>query len=226
VDLGRCPKCGDSWARGAEKCRKCGYTAIGAGLAKLPKRKRIPAPKYEEPGAWTPFLAFTFGFLALAYTAYAQPWKDGFTKLKAQLGITSEPGIVGEWEVSRIIYPPTPESTMGIREETIKGLFSFAKNETFKANILVRPSPVKAEGKYKLLAGKLAVRSVSAMPSNSFPTDVDCTVNFVTEDQVVATFPNSTALFMNRTRGIENAAKVMGYKISGEAMKRVPEDEP
>jgi len=182
-------------------------------------------PKYEEPGAWTPFLAFMFVFLGLGYAAWAQPWKDGFAKLKTQLGIASDPSIVGDWEVNRIVYGAEVASTMGMQEAAVKGVFAFQKDQKFRANILVKPMPVKAEGRYQLIAGKLAMRDTTSTPLNAFPAEIDCVVNWVTQEQVAATFPNQTVVFMNRTKGIEQAAKVMGYKIAGEAMKRVPDEE-
>jgi hypothetical protein len=113
---------------------------------------------------------------------------------------------------------------MGIREDAIKGLFSFLVDQTFKATVLVKPNPIKAQGKYKLIAGKLAIRETVAEPLKSFPADVDCAVQFVTQEQVAATFPNATVVFMNRTNGINQAAKILGYKVAGEAMKRVPDE--
>lgn len=63
MDLEKCARCGQKWARGARACGSCGWVPIGANAIRKPRKERKPLGKWADPTK-TPFYVW-LGLLAL-----------------------------------------------------------------------------------------------------------------------------------------------------------------
>lgn len=222
MDLERCPKCGNRWIAGHEKCIECGYAAIGAGLKNAPKRKKKRAGRYVEPGSMRGLLGFILlggiGFGCFKY----QPWEDDWEMVRAWMGQGRHHSIVGEWEILRALRvnkeKPVVLAQAGIKQGTI----NFSKAGDVK--LILNPSGEKAtaSGRYVVSGELVAVNSVkSSTDGLGIPTSMKMMLAWNGPDDLIASV-GGEALYMRRLDPKATLTNMMKLGLSGGKSGEVP----
>ena len=214
MDLDRCPKCGAAW-QGGDICRNCRFVPIGAGLDKLPKKKKKKARRYVEPGSAQPMLITLFlglvGFGAYRY----QPWTDDWELVRSLMGQGRRHSVVGEWEVVKsITVKKTPGRLIGGRPVQ-RGTFDFSKAGIVKVNLYRGEAKSFGVGKYAVAGQLVALNGIktSETGAGTLPGSVNLKLAWTGPDSVVATDGNEAIYLRRKPQGSPIAKLVkMGLK--------------
>lgn len=209
MDLDRCPKCGAAW-QGGDVCRNCRFVPIGAGLDKLPKKKKKKARRYVEPGSAQPLLITLFlglvGFGAYRY----QPWTDDWELVRSLMGQGRRHSVVGEWEVVKsVTVKKNPGRLIGGRPVQ-RGTLDFSKAGIVKVNLYRGEAKSFGVGKYAVSGQLVALNGIktSETGAGTIPANVNLKLAWTGPNSVVATDGNE-AIYLRRKSQGSPIAKLM-----------------
>lgn len=198
MDLERCPKCGDAWM-GGEKCRKCGFVPIGAGLDKLPKKKKKRARRYVEPGSARGLL--TFAVLGLGgYACFAyQPWRDDWELVRALFGQGRHHSVEGDWEIVKTLEFKKGKSVIASTKPS-KGTLKFTKDGSVKIDLQRGQRKTAGQGKYLVAGHLLAMNGLKASASEvgPLPTSLKMNLAWTGPNTLVASCNGAEAIYLRR----------------------------
>ncbi len=208
MDLERCPKCGNRWVAGLEKCMGCGFVPIGAGLKAAPRKKRRIG-KYVEPGSARSLFTFVLvGLLVFAGYRY-QPWNDDWEMVHALLGNPRHHSLIGEWEVVRTFKinkdKPPVLSQAGVKTGTL----NFSKKGDVKMVFKPQGEKATANGMFVVDGTMVAVNRVqSGSASLALPSAMKMKLAWSGPNQLIASV-GSEALYMRRLGNSNPLLKLM-----------------
>jgi hypothetical protein len=197
MDLGTCPKCGSVWVAGDEFCPKCGYVPIGAGLKRIPKKKKKRV-KYVEPGNSTGLLVFLFaGIVAFGLYLY-KPWDEDWAVVRVLLGQGRPRSVVGDWEITKAITLH-PGSSVLLTRRTDRGGMKFDKQGDLMLRLGTRDDHTDVSGKYTISGRNLLVRSLSCDAGTAqFPPQVSVQLTWPSSDTFIARVGRQEMIYARR----------------------------
>lgn len=213
MDLDRCPKCGTAW-QGGDVCRNCRFVPIGAGLDKLPKKKKKKARRYVEPGSAQPLLLTVFiGLIAFGGYRY-QPWKDDWEMIRAMMGQGRRHSVVGEWEVVKSVMVKKDKDHLIGSRPIQRGTLTFSKVGTVKLNLTRGPAKTSAVGKYEVSGQLVAMNGIRTSESGagSIPSGLKYKLAWTGPNSVVAT-DGGEAIYLRRKSQSNPIARLMQMGI-------------
>lgn len=184
---------------GGDKCRKCGFVPIGAGLDKLPKKKKKRARKYVEPGSSRGLLMFlVFGLGGYACVAF-QPWKDDWELVRALFGQGRHHSVVGEWEIVKTLEFKKGKTVIAAVKPN-KGTLKFTKDGKVKINLARGERKTAGQGKYLVNGPLVAMNSLQASASEvgPLPTSLKLKLAWTGPDTLVASCNDAEAIYLRR----------------------------
>lgn len=179
-------------------CRKCRFVPIGAGLDKLPKKKKRRARRYVEPGSMTPLL--TWGFLGLlGFGCYQyKPWQDDWELVRSLLGQGRRHNLVGEWEVTKTLTIKKSKSNLFGSKLVQKGTFKFTKKGTISVELYRRQGKLSGTGQYVVTGQNVALKSLRTSNSSpQMPANMKLKLSWSGPDNLIAT-NGSEAIYLHR----------------------------
>jgi hypothetical protein len=207
MDLGICPRCGKNWP-GGEYCPNCGFIPIGAGLSRLPKKKRKKIKPYREPGSLTPFLLF-FAIIGGTGSVYqSKPWEDGWDRVRALFGHPRIHDIQGNWEVVKLLQGSPTESGPLYTAHADQATFVFGPNAAIELKIQRSGHEVDAKGSYEVEGTVVHVQNLHTPDDGGpqLPRNMDLSLGWNGENEVIVeTSPNEHA-YLHRETGDEMVA--------------------
>lgn len=213
MDLDRCPKCGAAW-QGGDVCRNCRFVPIGAGLDKLPKKKKKKARRYVEPGSAQPLLVTVFigliGFGAYRY----QPWTDDWEMVRAMMGQGRRHSVVGQWEVVKTLSVKKSEGRLIGTRPIQRGMLDFSKSGIVKVNLYRGTAQTLGVGKYAVAGQLVALNGLRASETGvgPLPANLNLKLAWTGPDSVVAT-DGSEAIYLRRKPQGSPIAKLMQMRL-------------
>jgi len=219
MDLLSCPKCGDAWRKGAEKCLKCGFVPIGVGLDKIKKKKKRVG-RYVEPGSWRGFLSF--GTLAgvMTFCAVKQPWTDDWEMFRSLIGQGRHHSVVGEWEIVKTVAVDKSKAVI-TAQRVNRGTLVFNDKGSVKFSLKGGKQQTEAQGDYVVAGTSLAVRKLSTLDGATWqmPATLNISLAWTGPNSLVASCNGAEALYLRRAeKGRTNTLVQVGLKSeSGEA---------
>jgi hypothetical protein len=184
---------------GGEKCRKCGFVPIGAGLDKLPKKRKKRARRYVEPGSARGLLLFAvFGLGAYACFAF-QPWKDDWELVRELFGQGRHHSVVGEWEIVKTLELEKGKSVIAAAKPN-KGSFKFSKDGKVNINLVRGEHKTAGQGKYAVAGRLVAMNSLRATESEAgpLPTALNMNIAWTGPNTLVASCNGAEAIYLRR----------------------------
>ncbi|MDR3692686.1 MAG: hypothetical protein P4L46_25120 [Fimbriimonas sp.] len=226
MDLDRCPKCGLPWS-GGDFCASCKFVPIGAGLDKLPKKKKKKNRRYVEPGNSRGLLGVIFiGLSAFGCYKY-KPWSDDWELVRALFGQGKHHSLVGEWQVTKAIVVKQDKSWVAnakIQKSTVK----FSDKGNVKIDLIHDESETVASGQYEQKGIRVAMKDVrtSGTGGDTVPSVIEMNLAWQGNDSVVA-MDKAQAIYLKRKKsgnsllsfmqiGLRKDAKPDDGKIPGE----------
>ncbi|MGV3615407.1 MAG: hypothetical protein ACO1SV_08760 [Fimbriimonas sp.] len=209
MDLDRCPKCGAAW-QGGDACRNCRFVPIGAGLDKLPKKKKRKARRYVEPGSSQGLLLTIFvGVIAFGSYRY-QPWKDDWEMMRALVGQGRRHSVVGEWEVVKTMTVKKSGDRLIGNQPIQKGTLAFSKKGTVSLTLVRGKAKSVGAGKYAVTGQLVAMNDikVTASAAGPLPGKMNLRLAWTGPDTLVAA-NGSEAIYLRRLRQANPIAKLM-----------------
>ena len=203
MDLGICPKCGSTWIKGDEQCVHCGYTAIGAGLSRLPKKKKRKIKPYREPGGATPLLSFTLVVVLLGGGYYYKPWSEDWDWFRSLMGAGRVHPIRGVWDVVETVQRRDSTKNFIDKETVAKGAMLFDGKENVKISISAGDSTASATGHYVVDGLHLKIFGLTPTGEStlSIPKSLDLTLAWCGPDDILAAITESDVLYLKRQEG-------------------------
>jgi hypothetical protein len=216
MDLERCPKCGNAWIAGIEKCRQCGFVPIGAGLKNAPKQKKRKAGKYVEPGSARGLLTTIFvGLLAFGCYRY-KPWADDWEMVRVMLGQGRRHSIVGEWEIVKTLTVEKGKPAVLSQSNIRSGSINFSKQGDVKMVFQTPGVDAVAKGRY-VVSGQLvamnAMRSDEALAG--IPSSMRMQLSWTGPDQVLASM-GGEVVYMRRRDTKNPLVSLMKVGLTGD----------
>lgn len=197
MDLDHCPKCGAQW-QGNDRCRQCGFVPIGAGLDKLPKKRKKRARRYVEPGSMRPML--TYGFVGLVGFGCFQykPWQDDWELIRALMGQGRRHNIVGQWEVVKSMTIKRDGTLIFGKKPIQKGLLTFGKTGGFALDLYQGGQKSAGRGKYVVTGQLVAVNGLQVTGSDQkLPNPLKFRLSWSGANSLLAT-NGSEAIYLRR----------------------------
>lgn len=213
MDLERCPKCGQGWSRGAEKCRNCGFVPIGAGLDKMPKKKKRRAGRYVEPGSARGLLLFTL-VAGLGYGCFMyQPWQDDWELVRSWFGQGRHHSVVGEWEIVKTVAIAKSDAVIAGKRVN-RGEVKFSPEGKVDMTLHKGKAESSASGKYLVAGTLLAMNDLTSTSggAGSLPKSLKISLSWTGPDSVIATTPGE-AIYMRRKPKASSLARLMEMGI-------------
>jgi hypothetical protein len=188
MDLGVCPRCGEEWAVGSEFCNHCGFVAIGAGLTRLPRKKKKRIRKYREPGSSTPFLSVFLFFSIFVWVYESRPWERHWEQVRVWFGAEPTKSVDGNWEVQSVIALDAKQRPIVAPGNLITGEMEFSRDG--KAKLVLHYPPVSqlvVQANYDLEGTRLILSRLATDPDlPKIPKKVDMHLSWQGDDTVVA----------------------------------------
>lgn len=218
MDLVTCPKCGNDW-QGGEKCLKCGFVPIGAGLDKMKKKKRKRRARYVEPGSWRGFLT-TGTFVGIGVFCFAyKPWQDDWEMMRALFGQGRHHSVVGEWEIVKTVALDKQKAILA-SNQVRKGTLSFSEKGQVKMSFQSAAAKTSAQGDYHVSGVQVALNKISTSETGAgqLPTSMTMQLAWTGPDTVVAACNGAEALYLRRRNKGNSLVKMihMGIKPGSE----------
>jgi hypothetical protein len=204
MDLGICPRCGRTWP-GGEYCPNCGFIPIGAGLSRLPKKKKKKIRPYREPGSATPLLVFLALIGGVGSVYKSKPWEDGWDKVRALFGHPRLHDITGSWEVVRTLQTSPsqigPFQTAKLTEATI----TFSPTAAISFKLHRNGHDLGASGTYEVEGTTVHVRNVHTDDDGGapLPREMDLPLAWNGDDEVVAATSPDEEIYLHRDNNAE-----------------------
>ncbi len=216
MDLGECPTCAAAWEPGSERCPVCGFVPIGAGLRQLPKKDKKKV-KYREPGSSTGFLlvcfALTFGLVGLEN----KPWRNNFEPIKVLFGAERSKSLVGDWQVTKLIYVD-PSTHAAIAPASMNaGSFEFKDEEKLMFAIgQADGQQTQAAANYTREGETLVLSHFTDTTGAALPKEIKTTFSWQGDDLLEISTPYST-LYLSRMKPGDESVQVarFTYKNGG-----------
>lgn len=206
------------WPAGSERCRSCGYVAIGAGLGKLPKKKKRRAGKYREPGSSTPFLSCAL-VVALGYYGFAyRPWENNFERIRTLFGGEPSLHVEGDYEVLKMVQVGQ-EKTAVAPENMTKGVFSFKKDGKAEFDLVNGSTPWKATAHYVQDDHTVTLSDFKTDPECAMPASMRIQFANVGQDTMLGYIDRTTVVHLRKLSGSDKLTKVLAYKMVGGELK-------
>ena len=200
MDLGHCPKCGEAWVVGDERCRHCGYVAIGAGLARLPKRKRKKVKKYVEPGSATPLLSFTLVSMLFGGAFMYKPWDNDWDLVRACLGQPRHHSLQGDWDVVETLHGYNASIGVFADEQVSSGEIRFDGSGNVEMRISNAYGELGARGQYVVTGEHVAILNIKPDRnySTKIPAKLSLDLGWTGPDAFVASIGQGDTLYVRR----------------------------
>ncbi len=215
MDLACCPKCGAEW-RGGEMCRQCGFVPIGAGLHKLPKKKKKKHGRYVEPGSARGLIFFIFLGLIAFGSWKTQPWNDDWEMVRAMFGQGRRHSLVGQWEMVKTIAVKKDAPPILVQKGARTGTLDFSKKGAVKIVFADKSGKRVAHGKY-VVGGQLV--SMSQIQSDSaemgVPQRVKMQLAWTGPNTVVASCGGTEAIYLRRRNAGHPVASLLRMGLKG-----------
>lgn len=179
-------------------CRNCRFVPIGAGLDKLPKKKKRRARRYVEPGSAMPLL--TWGFIGLVgFGCYQyKPWQDDWELVRSLLGQGRRHNLVGEWEVTKTLTIKKSKANLFGSKLVQRGTFKFTKQGKVSVELVRAQGKMSGSGQYVVSGQTVALRSLQSQTANSqIPPSLKLKLSWSGPDNVIAT-NGSEAIYLHR----------------------------
>jgi len=198
MDLQRCPKCGDAWSKGADKCFKCGFVPIGVGLDKIKKKKKR-VRRYVEPGSWRGFLSFGTVIGVMTFCAVKQPWTDDWELVRSWFGQGRHHSVVGTWEIVKAVSVDKKKAVLSAQRVN-HGTLTFNDKGSLKFALKSGKQETKAEGDYKVAGVLVVVDKISTSDGGSLqiPPAMNMSLAWTGPDSLVASCNGAEALYLRR----------------------------
>ncbi len=224
MDLGSCPKCAANWVKGDERCRQCGYTAIGAGLSRLPKKKKRKVRAYVEPGNSTPLLSFTLVVILLWGGYYYRPWTEDWDFVRSMFGAGRHHPLKGNWEITETLNVKGEDSNAFTKLQVATGSFSFDGSEDVKVVITNSSGTATAKGHYLVDATKVTLFGLTASgdSTTSIPKELKLTIAWTGPDAFVAAVSEQDTIFVRRKDGSDELKK-MAHMVMSKNVEEAPD---
>ncbi len=215
MDLERCPKCGNRWIAGHEKCMECHFVPIGAGLQNAPKKKKRRSGKYVEPGSARGLLSITLiGLLAFAGYKY-QPWNDDWEMVRAMMGNGRHHSLIGDWEVVKTLKINQDKPPVLTQSGIQKGTINFSKKGSVKMIFKGNGSSATANGKYVVSGPLVAMNSVTSGSVSGLPSAMRMRLAWSGPNQLIASV-GSEAVYMRRLGDSNPLLRLIKGGVRGE----------
>ena len=215
MDLGICPRCGKTWP-GGEYCPNCGFVPIGAGLDRLPKKKKKKIRPYREPGSATPLLLCLALIGGVGSVYKSKPWEDGWDRVRALFGHPRIHDITGNWEVVKTLQV-NPNQAGPLQAANLdQATLTFSPNAAIVFKMERQGHSVNASGTYEVDGTTIHVRNVHTDDDGlpPLPRQMDLPLAWNGEDEVVAeTSPDEEVYLQRRPTGSEMVA-IRGDRIT------------
>ncbi|AIE86365.1 hypothetical protein OP10G_2997 [Fimbriimonas ginsengisoli Gsoil 348] len=184
---------------GGDKCRSCGFVPVGAGLDKLPKKKKKRNRKYVEPGSARGLLVtLALGMAGVGAWVF-KPWEDDWELVRSLFGQGRHHSVVGEWEIVKTLEIKKGKSVFAANRVN-KGTLKFSKDGSVKLAFQRGGGKTDAQGKY-LVSGRLvAMNSIQASEAQAgiLPTSMKLDLSWTGPDSVVASCNGAEAIYLRR----------------------------
>ncbi len=209
MDLGICPRCGATW-RGGDTCNQCHFIAIGAGLDKLPKKKKRRIRRYVEPGSTRGLFSTCAIGMFVFLNVKVQPWKDDWEPIKSWFGAGRHHSVQGRWVVEKVI-----RHEGGLIAPYDKGRVSFTRDGKIKLNLLKGSSEVDANGSYFQKGTLVAINDLGATgdTDQSFPTSLEMKLIWNGSENSLIAQDSGELVFMRRKDGPSAMARFLQLEI-------------
>jgi len=217
MDLGTCPKCATNWIDGDERCRACGYTAIGAGLSRLPKRKKKKVKAYVEPGGSMPMLSFTLVISLLWGGYYYKPWSEDWDLVRSLFGAGRHHSLKGEWELTETVRAQGLQRNLFTQQQIASGSMSFDGDETVKVAVTNAFGTISAKGHYTVDGTKVVITNLTPTSETSTPVPKELHLDIAwtgPDDFAAALAPDDLMLMRRKEKGGSNDVQHMSYDKS------------
>lgn len=221
MDLGHCPKCGVEW-EGGDRCTACGFVPIGAGLDKLPKKKKRKAKKYVEPGSWTGTLVFLFIAITGGGLYMYQPWREDWAVVRMLLGQGRPRSVLGSWEITKTVNM-NPGQPVLVAKRTDRGGLKFENGGAMSMRLGTKQDQdrLQVKGKYEITGRKLLVSNLEPEGSNAyqFPDKVPVNLTWMGPDNFIANVNQKEMIYARRKAKSGSYIEMlrMGFRKKGKS---------
>ena len=207
MDLGICPRCGRQWP-GGEYCPYCGFIPIGAGLSRLPKRRKKKIKPYREPGSATPLLVFLAMIGGIGSVYQSKPWEDGWDRIRALFGHPRIHDIQGNWAVVKTLDLSTSANGFFQFMDASQASMSFEPPAGVTIKVVQMDRELDLKGTYEVDGTTIHVRNLFCADDTApkFSKSMDMELAWNGDDEMVASIPNETVYMDRQTAGASQVA--------------------
>ncbi len=198
MDLGICPRCGRKWP-GGEYCPNCGFIPIGAGLSRLPKKRKKKIRPYREPGSATPLLVFLAMIGGIGSVYRSKPWEDGWDRVRALFGHPRIHDVQGNWIVVKSLEV-NPSADGPIQQSgATEAKISFGSTAGVVIKMVRMDHEVDIKGTYEVDGTTIHLRNLITPDDGGplMPKTLDLTLAWNGDEEAVAMTANET-LYLDR----------------------------
>jgi hypothetical protein len=202
-------------------CRNCRFVPIGAGLDKLPKKKKRRVRRYVEPGSSRPFLTFAFlGLFAWGCVQY-KPWEDDWELVRALMGQGRHHSVVGKWEVVKHVTIKTGGKPLIGRRVIEKGLLTFGDKGKVSVTFVQGTKKTAASGRYSVTGHLVSMNEIktSSTAVGKVPDKLDLRLSWSGPNKLVATNPNEAIYLRRREEGGSTFSGLLQMRLKPESAK-------
>ncbi|WP_309717824.1 hypothetical protein [Armatimonas sp.] len=221
MDLGTCPRCGAEWRKGIERCYKCGYVPIGAGV-KAEKKARKRFRKYVEPGSGRGLVFFVLiGVIGFGGWKY-KPWENDWAVLRGWMGQGRIQDVTGEWDVVKSLALK-PGSEMLLANRYSGGRLKFAKKGSFGISMKEGESAREGEGSFKTDGRKVQVTGLRAKEgSATLPTKFEMMLTWTSADLAIGAVGTNEILYLRRKKKDQGLLSMFKFGMKPGEDAKVP----
>lgn len=207
MDLGICPRCGRTWP-GGEYCPNCGFIPIGAGLSRLPKKKKKKIRPYREPGSATPLLIFLALIGGVGSVYKSKPWEDGWDRVRALFGHPRLHDITGNWEVVRTVQLNTAQAGPFQSAKLDEATITFTPDAGVVFKLQRDGRDLTAKGTYEVDGTTVHIRNVHTEDDGGppLPREMDLPLAWNGDGEVVAATSPDEEIYLHRESDTEMVA--------------------
>ncbi len=221
MDLGRCPRCGADWPTGLERCNKCGYVPIGAGV-KAEKKPRRRVGKYVEPGSSRGFVFIClFGVLAFGCWKY-HPWENDWALVRYWMGQGRVQDVRGEWDVVKSVAVK-PSASALVANKYSGGRLKFSEKENFSISLRSGEKSQDGAGRYRTDGRLVHVESLKPTDGSAqLPTNFSMTLTWTGPDMAMGAIGGNEILYLRRKKKDQGLLKMFRFGLKPDADTKVP----
>jgi hypothetical protein len=177
--------------------------AIGAGLSRLPKRKRKKPKRYVEPGGSMPMLSFTLIGMLFGGAYIYRPWDDDWDLVRAWLGEPRHHSIKGDWYVIETLRAYNSAAGTFDNDEVSRGEFVFGDGGKVTIKITNSFGEIDAMGAYEVTGEHVNILNITPAHqySSKLPSKLSMDLGWNGANAFIAVIGPGDTLFMNRADG-------------------------